>query len=306
MNKMNIKNLLTTLLLLSLLGSCVPNSKIVYLQHADDPEFGLVMESDSILRTYQTYSKPYTLQPGDIISLRIASLTPSEFDFVKKYEEQLGLIRRLNQYNQASQNGGGLGGRMQGGGGSGGEDAGMSPIMLDQQQTGFVLDKEGFLELPEIGRLQLSGFSLPEAEEMIRNKLVNYFETPVIRIQLLSFHFTILGEVNNEGRFTSFDPNTNIIDAISFAENLTDFADRTRLKVIRFEGADAQVYYINTLREDMLAQKGFFLQPDDLIIVPPLKARQTRKYLLPAYSTILGTFASTVSILVLILSLTSN
>lgn len=304
---MLIRNLLYIIVIGIFFSSCVPNRDIVYLQHPNDPEKGEVMESDSIIRTYQTYNKPYKLQPEDIISLRIASLTPAEFDFVKKYEEQLGIIRRLNQYNQGDASGGGQQGmRMQGAGGGGEEGSGLMPIMLDRQQTGFVLDREGYLELPEIGRVQLSGLSLPEAEELIKEKLKNYFETPVVRLQLLSFHFTILGEVNNEGRFTSFDPETNVIDAITLAENLTDFADRSRLKVVRFEEGEAKVYYINTLREDMLAQKGFYLQPNDLIVVPPLRARQSRRYLLPTTSNIIGVSASVLSLVFLILSQTNT
>lgn len=301
---MLIRNLIYIIVIGIFFSSCVPNKRIVYLQHPNDPEIGEVMESDSIIRTYQTYNKPYELQAEDIISLRIASLTPAEFDFVKKYEEQLGIIRRLNQYNQGDIGGGGQNMRMQQGIGGGAEGSGMMPIMLDRQQTGFVLDRDGYIELPEIGRVQLAGLSLPAAEELIREKLIDYFETPVVRIQLLSFHFTILGEVNMEGRYTSFDPETNVIDAISLAENLTDFADRTRLKVVRFEAGEAKVYYVNTLREDMLAQKGFYLQPNDLIIVPPLRARQSRNYLLPTTSNIIGVSASALSLILIILNQT--
>jgi polysaccharide export outer membrane protein len=303
---MLIRNLLYIIVIGIFFSSCVPNKDIVYLQHPNDPEKGEVMESDSIIRTYQTFNKPYKLQPEDIISLRIASLTPAEFDFVKKYEEQLGIIRRLNQYNQGDASGGGQQGmRMQGAGGGGEDGSGLMPIMLDRQQTGFVLDREGYLELPEIGRVQLSGLSLPEAEDLIKEKLKNYFETPVVRLQLLSFHFTILGEVNNEGRYTSFDPETNVIDAITLAENLTDFADRSRLKVVRFEEGEAKVYYINTLREDMVGQKGFYLQPNDLIVVPALRARQSRNYLLPATSNIIGVTASALSLILIILNQTN-
>ncbi|WKK80839.2 polysaccharide biosynthesis/export family protein [Marivirga arenosa] len=285
--------------------SCVSNKDIVYLQHPDDPEKGEVSESDSIIRTYQTYNRPYELQPEDIISLRIASLTPAEFDFVKQYEEQLGIIRKLNQYNQGTQDGGNQNNmRMQGMGAVGEEGSGLMPIMLDRQQTGFTIDRKGNLELPEIGEVQLAGLSIREAEELIKEKLINYFETPVVRIQLLSFHFTVLGEVNNEGRYTSFDPKTNVIDAITLAENLTDFADRSRLKVVRFSGSEAQVYYVNTLREDLVSQKGFYLQPNDLIVVPALRARQSRRYLLPATTNIIGVTASALSLILIILNQT--
>jgi len=302
---MLIRNLIYIVVLGMFFGSCVPNRDIVYLQHPEDPEKGEVMDSDSIIRTYQTYNKPYELQAEDIISLRIASLTPAEFDFVKQYEEQLGQIRKLNQYNQGLQNGGGQNTRMQGLGGGGQDGSGLSPIMLDRQQTGFTIDRQGNLELPEIGEVKLEGLNIREAEELIKSKLVNYFETPVVRIQLLSFHFTILGEVKNEGRYTSFDPETNVIDAITLAENLTDFADRSRLKVVRFDSGEARVFYVNTLREDMLEQKGFYLQPNDLIVVPPLRARQSRNYLLPTTSNIIGVSASVLSLVFLILSQTN-
>ncbi|GAA5026407.1 sugar transporter [Marivirga lumbricoides] len=305
-----LKNIIVNSCILFVIGtvlfSCVPNRKIVYLQHPEDPDIGEVMESDSFIRSYQLHNKPYELQPEDIISLRIASLTPAEFDFVKKYEEQLGQIRKLNQYNQGIENGGGQNMRMQGLGSNGGqENSGLAPIMLDRQQTGFTIDRQGNLELPEIGVVKLEGLSIREAEELIKEKLKDYFETPMIRIQLLSFHFTILGEVNNEGRYTSFDSETSVIDAISLAENLTDFADRSRLKVVRFDGSEAKVYYINTLREDVLAQEGYYLQPNDLIIVPPLRARQTRNYILPATSTIVGVAASTLSLILIILNQTN-
>lgn len=297
-----IRNSLYIIVIGIFFSACVPNKSIVYLQHPDDPKKDEVSESDNMIRTYQTNNKPYELQAEDIISLRIASLTPAEFDFVKKYEEQLGQIRKLNQYNQADRGNGNQNLRMQGLGGE--EGSGLSPIMLDRQQTGFTIDRQGNIELPEIGQVKLAGLSISEAEELIREKLANYFETPVIRIQLLSFHFTILGEVNKEGRYTTFDPETNVIDAIALAENLNDYADRSRLKVVRFEGSEAKVYYVNMLREDLVAQKGFFLQPNDLIVVPPLKARQSRMYLLPTASNIIGISASALSLILIILTQT--
>jgi len=298
-----IKRYLPFVLILILFAACVPNKRIVYLQN-QEPERDAITRSDSAIRTYTTFRTDYLLKPTDVISLRIASLTPSEYNFVKQYEEQLGLIRRLNQYDQSTQAGGNQQQRMQAG--AGGVNEGLNPILLDRQQTGFELDAEGYLELPVIGKLQMSGMTIAEAEKLIKEKLLSYFETPVVRIQLLSFQFTILGEVNKEGRYTTFDPNSSIIDAIILAGNLTDFADRSKIKVVRTEGNRAEIIYLNTLREDLLGQSGFYLQPNDLIIVPPLQARATRRYTLPNSTTLLGVFASTLSIVLLIVNLNNN
>jgi polysaccharide biosynthesis/export protein len=282
-----------------IMTSCVPNKRLVYLQKPPEPEPGDVRNADTVARHYKTKMEEYTLRPEDIISVRIASLTPGEFDFVQKYEEQLGLIRKLTQYDQSNQAGGS---RMRSSGG-GGSDGGMSSITLDRLQTGFALDRDGYLELPQIGRVQLSGLTIPQTEELIKEKLKGYFETPVVRVQLLSFHFTILGEVNNEGRYTVFDPNATIIDAITIAGNLNDFADRSGIKIVRFEGEQANVFYINTLSEDLLEQPGFYLRPNDLVIVPPLKARATRKYTLPTYTTTISLVSSTLAFVLFLITL---
>lgn len=281
-----------------LLSSCVPNKRLIYLQHTQEPEPNEVKDSET-KRTYTTQLSEYKLKPHDVISLRIASITPGEYDFIKNYEEQLGLIRKLNQYDQAIK---GLGG-LQGGVGTTTPGGGVSALALDRGQSGFVLDSAGILELPKLGNVILAGLTLPQAENFIKEKLKGYFETPVVRLQLLSFHFTILGEVKKEGRYTVYNPNATIIDAFSIAENLNDFADRSSIKVIRTEGDKAEVFYVNSLREDLLQQPGFYLRPNDVIIVPPLKARYARIYTVPNASTVLGIVSSTLALVLLIITL---
>lgn len=170
-------------------------------------------------------------------------------------------------------------------------------------QTGFILDEKGNLELPFIGVLELANLSIPQAEKLITSKLLGYFETPVVRIQLLSFHFTILGEVQKEGRYTSFDPNTTMIDAFILAGNLNDFADRSKIKVVRFDGENASIFYVNMLKEDILGQPGFFLKPNDLIIVSPLEARASRKYTLPNYSTAISLVTTTLTFILFLITI---
>lgn len=306
-----IRSLFWLVALVIVLAACVPNKRLVYLQNDPEPKRGEVSNADSLFRTYTTRLSDYQLKPNDIISLNVASITPTEFDFVKKYEEQLGLIRKLYQYDQGNlagnQRTGGVGSGGNVGGGVGGQaNAGMNAISLDRQQTGFELDAAGNLELPYIGVLKLSGLTIPQTETLLKEKLLGYFETPVVRVTLLSFHFTILGEVNEEGRYTTYNPNTSVIDAVTLAGNLNDFADRSKIKVVRYHGEKATVFYVNMLAEDLLAQPGYFLQPNDLIIVPPLKARFLKKYGLQSYAAALTLITSTITLLVLIASLNNN
>lgn len=302
---------LSLILVLYVLGSCVPNKRIVYLQNTVEPKTDAVTNRDSTSRVYSTAFKEYTLKPGDIVSINIGTLTPSEFNFIQKYEEDLGLYRKLGQYDQATRGGGGgggggVGGGVGGGGGGGGGDGrpSMSGLALDQMPTGFTLDEKGGLDFPKLGRLELNGLTIPEAEKTIKDKLLGFFDAPLIRVQLLNFHFTILGEVKREGRYTLYDPNATLIDALTVADNLNEFADRSKIKIIRFHNNNATVFYVNILKENLLEQPGFYLKPNDLIIVPPLEARETRQYTLPTYTSGISLIVSTLSFLFLIVNLT--
>jgi polysaccharide biosynthesis/export protein len=282
--------------------SCVPNRKIVYLQHKD--ELKRSYPTDTVLRTYSMRREIYRLKPEDIISLRVASITDEEFNFISKYEMQLGGIRQLNQYSSGSPST---------------VDRGTQPglpysnitalggigttMLLDRLNSGFKLSRSGELELPQIGPVRLSGLTISEAEEAVRLSLLGYYETPMVRIQLLNFHYTILGEINSEGRYTSYKPELNIFEAFILAGNLTELADRTQIKIVRQNGENSEIIYLNTLSEDLLNNQNFYIQPNDMIIVPPLQARSTSRYTLPRLASTVGILSSSLSIIALIITL---
>ena len=277
----------------------------MYLQA--DNELKKEKTYDSIMATYDLKLQRYTLKPEDIISLRVASVTPEEYNFIKKYEQDLGIIRELNQYNRVDQGDGNASQPLMGAAGRGSTESGftnISTIILDRMNTGFVIDLNGELLIPQAGKVKLSGLTIPEAEMKVTELLQGYFETPVVRIQLLNFHFTVLGEVNEEGRYTSFDPEISIFDAITMAGNLTEFADRANIKLIRQVGGQARVIYINTLDEKTLNAENLYLKRGDLIIIPPLTSRTLSNYALPNASLILGLSGAVFSLLSLLIVIT--
>ncbi|GEM_PF-341280 len=294
---------LSTLCILILIASCVPSKKLTYLQYDDDLKD--VNPMDSIMRIYDLKRSEYALKANDIISIRVASITESQYNFIKKYETDLGIIRKLDQYSrridEETQIANNLG-RMNMGG-AGGQ---ISSIILDRQNTGFTLDKNGELELPEIGVINLAGLTVPEAEAKVKEVLEGYFEIPMVRIQLLNYHFTVLGEVESEGRYTSFDPTITIFDAISLAGNIGEYADRSNIKIVRQDNGQAKVLYLDMLDERTLNADNFYVKRDDIIIVPPLEARTTQRYTLPNIGRILGIASAILSVTALVISLSNN
>ncbi len=278
-----------------LLMSCVSNKKLVYLQNDD---FKGDLTYYEIVNEHKPIYEEYRLKGNDVVALKIASVTPSEFNFVKEYQEQLGVLRELSQYEQNNfvrdrGAGQGLSTGRQVDASISGLGSGTSQFLADQWLHGLVLDSLGQLDLPKIGNLKLSGLTIREAEGLVGRSLTGYFETPIVRIQLLSFQFSIFGEVEKEGRYTSYDPKTSIFDAIALGGNLTEFADRARIKLVRHSNGTAQVIHINTLDEDLLDSPYFYMKPSDQLIVPPLKAKEAKEYIIPNLTFVLA-FATTV------------
>lgn len=228
---------LTLLLLLALFSQCVPVRKQTYLQErpgelADYPK-------DIVIKSMQVEEYAYTLQPGDILSVRISSLTPEEYDF----------------FRQAGSTGA-----------SGG--TGEDPLL-----SGYLIDPDGTIELPVVGRIQLAGLTIPEARQAIHTKVDGYLKSPTVHVKLLNFNYTVLGEVNGQGTYATYNPKYSVLEAVGEAGGLTEFADRANVKIVRRRGEQVDIAFVNLLDDNFIESPYYYLKPNDLIIVRPLKAK---------------------------------
>lgn len=284
--------------LLFFTAACVPNKKITYLQSDADKHSEAL---DTVMNMYPAEKYRYKLQPGDIISVMIGSLTDEEYDFYQDYITALGPVMSTMQTSGGG-GGGMMGGRggMMGGGmmGGGGGRGGASPM-----SSGFRIDTAGYVRLPVMGKVKVSDMTMEDAEMAIEEVSKGYFEEPYIRINMLSFRFTVLGEIGSEGMHRSFDPDINMVEAFTIAGNLDEMADRSRIKVIRTVGDQREVAYINILDENFLTSPYFYIKPGDIIVVAPLKARELQRYTLQNYRTAISVVGTSLALILTIITL---
>jgi len=129
-----------------------------------------------------------------------------------------------------------------------------------------------------------------------------YIPDVIVRVRMLNFRFTILGEVNGEQTVISSNTRLTMSEALGLAGGLSELADRSLVKVIRQAGYSTQIYYINLLTEEFLESPSYYVQQNDVIVVPPLKQRTFRKY----WVSNLGIITTTISFILLIASLNNN
>lgn len=243
------------------LVSCVSNRKAVLLQKSDLHES---MPTDSVLRTYANYSSEYRIQPNDLLSIRFESLTQREFDFLAAPPANLNV----------------------------------NP--MSAQLIGELVDETGCVPFPVIGKVHVAGLTLFEAQDTLQEIANRYLESPIVKIRLLNFRITILGEVVREGAVTLNNTKVSMIEAIGQAGGLGELADRSNIKVIRQVNGSTQVQYVNLLDENFLSSPFYYVHQNDVLIVPPLRQKPFRKY----FGQNLSLVVSTLSLLLLALNLT--
>jgi len=269
MNIFNTRNLLMILLASGILFSCVANRKITLLQGPDHAEDPTVSANKSYVRTYETVSSHYLLQSDDLLDIKISTMTPEEFN--PFHDADRTLIP--------------------------GAGYGQSGMYIQPQ--GYNIDPDGFLELPILGRIHVEGLTINQAEDSISVVVQKYLERPVVRIKLVNFRFSLLGEVEQEGTLNAGDNNLTLLQALAMAGGATEFGDLSRVKVIRHTDNHTNVFYVNLLTEEYLKSPFYYIQPNDIILIPPLKQRPYLRYISPNLSI----FATAVSLLVAVFTL---
>ena len=154
------------------------------------------------------------------------------------------------------------------------EENSNSQLMIQNPYLyGYLIKNDGFLNLPSFGQVKAEGFTLSELENIIKQIAVSYFEQPVVKLNLINFEVSVLGEVNNPGTYTIIHPEVNILYALSLAGDMTQFGDRKKVKVIRNENEINRIFYVDLTTDEVLNNTNFMLQSHDIIYVAPLKKK---------------------------------
>jgi len=247
--------------LLLLFSACVPNKKYVYLQHNDVNKSGL--PKDTALRSYDQVSFDYRIQPNDALYIRFESLTPEEFNFLNPPES------------------GGTGGNMN--------------IQLRSE----LVDPNGAIDFPGVGKVDVAGLTVFEIQSKLQSLAEGFLKSPAVKVRLVNFRYTLLGEVNQEGTITTMNNRISLAEAIGLGGGLTDLADKANIKLIRQKDGKTEVVYVNMLDEQFMTSPYYYINQNDVLIVPALKQRPFRRY----FGQNIGIFLSATSIVLLIINL---
>jgi polysaccharide export outer membrane protein len=206
---------------------------------------------DSVRKTaidQATFYTP-TIQPDDILQVSIQTLDPSA-------------TALLNQQNTATWpvNGNPVG-------------AGSAAASSAASTSGYLVDKDGNVVLPLIGKIFVKGKTTDVVRDEIRTKAAEYYKDPVVNVRFVNFKITVLGEVTRPAAYIMPNEKVTLLDALGMAGDLTIYGKRDNILLIRDAGNKKEFVRFNINDSKMFTSPYFYLRQGDVVYVEPNKAK---------------------------------
>jgi polysaccharide biosynthesis/export protein len=151
------------------------------------------------------------------------------------------------------------------------------PSIIDNQRSqynpilsSYTVGEDGTVKLPFIGKITVVNMTIEEAADKIEQALAQYLFVPSVYIRFVNSKVTVLGEVNMPGVYTFDRKNINILEAVGYARDISQFGNRKKVLLIREDGSSRSKHYIDLTSDELFKSEFYIVQPDDIIYVEPL------------------------------------
>ena len=168
-----------------------------------------------------------------------------------------------------------------------------------------VVDQQGYIELPVLGKISVLGKTTDEVEQAIRERVAATVRDPYVNVQLLSFYVDVMGEVKQPQRIKVDKKQFTVLDALATCGDLTEYGLRDGVVVIRHEGAQTTYHHLNLADTQIFNSPYFYLQQNDVVYVAPNRIRidnskynQNNAFKLSVISTVVSAVSVVASLVI--------
>src|SRR5690554_5415410 len=266
-SKKNFKTILYIGLILIVITSCTPQKELRYFQQPEE-------ETKEVF-TYEypqgesNYSPKYKLEEKDVLYIQIKSSVDIESN--KMFSENNSYYSTQNE----------------------------SSIYLNS----YVIDNNGEINVPIVGKVKLKGLSIEEARQLIEDKVSEWIVKPVDICKMVNYKVSILGDVNRPGTYTFYQDHVSVFDVISAAGDLTYYGNRKEVKIIRKTSGEDIIITLDLRNASILQDPQYYLQPGDIVYVASNKMTKSLNYFSQPLSTITSSLSLITTIVTLVFAL---
>lgn len=176
-------------------------------------------------------------------------------------------------------------------------------IGKERQET-YLVDYNGNIDFPVLGKIKLAGLSRVQATDMIKDMLNTYIKDPIVNIRTINFKVTVLGEVGKPGSYTIPNERITILEALGLAGDMTITGERSNVLVIREIEGKKNYHRLDMRSEAMFSSPVYYLTQNDVVYVQPNATRIKSSAVSPKTSEDLRIVSTLVTVAALVISLT--
>jgi polysaccharide export outer membrane protein len=148
--------------------------------------------------------------------------------------------------------------------------AGVSSLGVGASQLDYLVDTNGEIDFPVLGKLKVGGLSRDELIQFLKDKLdPDYVLNPNINIRISNYKVTVLGDVRSPGNYTIPNERITILEALGLAGDLNLTAKRNNILVQREEDGKKVQYRVDLLSKNVFTSPVYYLQQNDVVYVEP-------------------------------------
>ena len=234
---MNFKLLSSCISAVVLLSACSTRN-IAYLEHGDT--------SDNVIFTEQSFYDA-RFKVKDLLTINVTCSQP-----------EVAAPFNLTVTSSASQN--------------------MSVNYVTSQPVlqVYQVDNNGNINFPVLGKIHIEGMTKTEVENLVMNKLTSYIkdEHPTVVVKWAEYKYSVLGEVNRPGQYSSNSNKVSIFEALAQAGDMTIYGKRDNVKLIRENmKGERNTLVLDLTSTDFLSSPYYYLEQNDIVYVEPNKVR---------------------------------
>ena len=226
---------LFSLVILTLMGGCASSKKIAYLQGSEN------MTEGEFAQTTPLYDA--RIMPKDLLTITVTTTDPEA-------SKPFNLLTPT-------------------------VTTGITTVSSQGQLQTYLVDNNGQITFPVIGKITVKGLTKTEAEDKVKGLLKTYLkEEPVVTVRFVNYKISVIGEVSRPNTFTISNEKVNIFEALAMAGDMTIWGQRDNVKVLREDAEGNKRVIMMDLNDPyVIFHPDFYLQQNDVVYVEPNKVK---------------------------------
>ena len=176
------------------------------------------------------------------------------------------------------------------------------------QITGYLVDNDGIINFPIVGKIHVAGLTKTECEDLIKSKIQPYLartENPLVSVRTSSYRITVIGEVNRPGVIPVSTEKISLIEALAEAGDMTIYGKRDNVLLVREDkSGEKHKVRLNMNDANIINSPYYYLQQNDIVYVEPHKVKARNTFFgsnTSIFYSVIGITTSLASLLITIL-----